>query len=212
MLQLRSGRATGTALDPAGRCDTAGSGWQPQCPTQHRVTFPRRQQQSPPHTTTSSWGSVACPTPAGSSLPPSLPTEALSKGIHPQGNCWAGKLSHSRSACQWERQAWVIMPRLEQPLADVNFLISQLGYLWRKTQASAPLTTLHVEQQGLLILESIGTSPRKYSNESCNSSVGHCQSKQVPRAQGVCGLINYSVAISTSGAPHQGDEDYQHPV
>lgn len=69
----------------------------------------------------------------------------------------------------------VILPWLEQPLADVSFLISQLGYLWRQTPASVPLTTLHSQQEGLHILESIGTSPGKYCDKS---SVGQ---GQVPR-------------------------------
>lgn len=131
-------------------------------------------------------------------LIPPLPTEALLEVTHPQGNCWAGKLSQGRHG--------------NPALAGVNFLISLLGYLWRKTRASVPLTTLHSQQEGLPILESIGTLPRKYSHESTDSSLGGGQRTQAPRAQGVCGVINSSGTSSTSAAPPQGDKDCQHLV
>lgn len=54
----------------------------------------------------------------------------------------------------------------EQAVGDVNFLISLPGYLWQKTQASVPLTTLLPEREGLHILEIIGTSLGKYYYKS----------------------------------------------
>lgn len=54
----------------------------------------------------------------------------------------------------------------EQPVGDMNFLILQPGYLQHKMQASVPLTTPQPEQEGLHILESIGTSLGKYSYKS----------------------------------------------
>lgn len=72
--------------------------------------------------------------------------------------CAAGLVR--KAGMRLSRSSW------EQAVGDVNFLISQPGYLRHKTQTTVSLTTPQPEREGLHILESTGTSLGKYSYKS----------------------------------------------